>query len=120
MLQYVRSYDDSGKVTWTTNVKILLYKSGFGHVWLSQGVGLGDETMFLKFFKQRLSDCFTHEWHRDITSSHKLNYFANCKYKLEPERSLNWDARATILLYIEKVDNIPKEERLSSEHKICV
>ena len=34
------SYDDSGKI----HVQMLLYKHGFGHVWLSQGVV--DETMF--------------------------------------------------------------------------
>ena len=30
----LRSYDDSGKITWATNVKMFLYKYGFGHVWL--------------------------------------------------------------------------------------
>ena len=34
----LRSYHDSGKITWATHVKMLLYKYGFGHVWLSQGV----------------------------------------------------------------------------------
>ena len=71
----LKSYDDSGKISWATHVKMLLYKYGFGHVWLSQGVG--DEIMFLKKFKQRLSDCFAQDWHHDITASHKLNYYAN-------------------------------------------
>ena len=40
----LRSYDDSGKISWATHGKMLLYKYGFGHVWLSQDVG--DEIMF--------------------------------------------------------------------------
>ena len=63
----LKSYDDSRKISWATHVKMLLYKYGFGHVWLSQGVG--DEIMFLKKFKQRLSDCFAQDWHHDITAS---------------------------------------------------
>ena len=43
----LRSYDDSGKITWAQHVKMLLYKYGFGHVSLSEGVG--DENMFLIF-----------------------------------------------------------------------
>ena len=43
---------------------------------------------FLKC-KQRLSDCFAQGWHHDITASHKLNYYANFKYTLEPERYLH-------------------------------
>ena len=42
----LRSYDDSGKISWATHVKMLLCKYGFGHVWLSQGVG--DEIIFKK------------------------------------------------------------------------
>ena len=120
----LRSYDDSGKISWATHVKMLLYKYGFGHVWLSQGVG--DEIMFLKNFKQRLSDCFAQDWHHDITASHKLNYYANFKYTLEPERYLHiLQVRKHLIAFaklrcashnlaIEKGrhDNIPKEERL--------
>ena len=67
----LKSYDDSRKITWATHVEMLLYKHGFGHVWLLQGVG--DETMFFKKkFQQRLSDCFAQDWHHDITASHKM------------------------------------------------
>ena len=81
----LRSYDDSGKITWATHVKMLLYKYGFGHVWLSQG----DEIVFLKKIKQRLPHFFAQDWHHDITASHKLNYYANFIYTLEPERYLH-------------------------------
>ena len=109
---------------------MLLYKYGFGHVWLSQGwlVGwlVGDKLMFLKNFKQRLSDCFAQDRHHDITASHKLNYYANFEYTLKPERYLHiLQVRKHILAFakvrcashklaIEKGrhDNIPKEERL--------
>ena len=70
-----------------THVKISWYKYGFEQGWLSQSIG--DETMLLKYFKQILSDCFTQNWHLDITASHKLNYYANFKYTLEPKRYLH-------------------------------
>ena len=83
----LRSYDDSGRITWATHVKMLLYKYGIGHFWLSQG--FGDETMSLKEFKPRFSDCFVQDLHHDKTVSHKLNYYANCKSTLEPQRYLH-------------------------------
>ena len=39
----LRSYDNSGIITWATHIKMLLHKYGVGHVWLSQGIG--DETI---------------------------------------------------------------------------
>ena len=120
----LRWYDDSGKITWATHVKMLLYKYGFGHVRLSQGVG--DETMSWKNLKQRLSDCFAQAWHHGITASHKLNYYANFKYTFEPERYLYiLQVRKHIIAFVKlrcashnlaiekgRHDNIPKEERL--------
>ena len=119
----LKSYDDSGKITWATHVKMLLYKYGLGHVWLSQGVG---DKKKKKKFKQRLSDCFSQDWHHYITASHKLNYYANFKYTLEPERYLHiLQVRKHFIAFaklrcashnlaIEKGrhDNIPKAERL--------
>ena len=121
----LRSYDDSGKITWATHVKMLLYKYGFGHVWSSQGVG-DEPKFFFLIFKHRLSEYFAHDWHHDITASHKLNYYAHFKYTLEPERyPYILQVRKHIIAFaklrcashnlaIEKGrhDNIPKEERL--------
>ena len=116
------SYDDSGKITWATHVKMLLYKYGLDMLvitrcWCSKNVF---------FFKQKILDCFAQDWPHDITASHKLNYYANFKYTLEPEHyphilqvrkhfiALAKLRCASHNLAIEKGrhDNIPKEERL--------
>ena len=44
------------KPSWANAVKLLLESLGFGHVLIGQGVG--DVNMFLKDFKQRLTDNF--------------------------------------------------------------
>ena len=50
----------NGRHTWASNVRILLSRYGFGHVWLNQGVG--DPIRFIKEFYQRICDCATQEW----------------------------------------------------------
>ena len=35
----LKELDDNGRHTWASNVRILLSRYGFGHVWLNQGVG---------------------------------------------------------------------------------
>ena len=42
--------DDVGKHTWASEIKLLLYRYGFGHVWVSQSVGNID--VFLSVFKE--------------------------------------------------------------------
>ena len=48
--------DDIGRQTWATKIKDLLFRFGFGYVWIVQDVG--DESLFIKTFKQRLIDCY--------------------------------------------------------------
>ena len=43
-------------VNWASNVKVLLSSLGFHEVWVNQGVG--NKNVFLRVFKQRLTDCF--------------------------------------------------------------
>ena len=72
----LRNLDNSGRPTWATKVKAILFIYGFGYVWVNENVG--DETLFLKMFKKRLLDCSKQEW-QDIygglnsTYSYKTN-----------------------------------------------
>ena len=50
----ILTLDESNRITWARNVKNLLYRYGFGFVWISQDVG--DENYFMFIFKQRLMD----------------------------------------------------------------
>ena len=50
----LKDIDISGRWTWATEVKELLFRYGFGYVWIAQDVG--DVDMFLRAFKQRLYD----------------------------------------------------------------
>ena len=51
----LKSLDEIDNVTWATSFKQLLYRFGFGIVWLSQGVR--NPELFLSNFKQSLEDC---------------------------------------------------------------
>ena len=50
----LKNLDDVGKQTWASEIKGLLYRNGFGHAWVNQGVG--DVEHFLALYKQRLVD----------------------------------------------------------------
>ena len=56
----VKKLDEQGRKTWATSVKELLYRYGFEHVWLIQGVG--DVELFLQNFTQRVKDNAFQEW----------------------------------------------------------
>ena len=72
---------------WVTKVKNILYRYGFGEVFIAQEVG--DETYFMSVFKQRISDCAKQEWYGEITASSKLDNYCTFKSLLEPEKYLN-------------------------------
>ena len=42
------SLDSDGKCNWVTKLRLLLHETGFGYVWLAQGVG--DEQHFIRVF----------------------------------------------------------------------
>ena len=50
----LRNLDKSGRITWASKVKNLLFRNGFGYVWHVEDVG--DQTLFMKMVKQRLID----------------------------------------------------------------
>ena len=55
-----KSFSDAGRVTWVSNVKDILFRYGFDHVWINQTVG--DTNLFLEFLKVRLRDYATQNW----------------------------------------------------------
>ena len=71
------------KASWAKSVKSLLERLGFGHVWITQGVG--DVNMFLSVFKQRLTDNFIQGWNEEISISSRANTYkllADFNFKL--------------------------------------
>ena len=47
----LRNLDENGRITWATKMRALLFKYGFGYVWLSEDVG--DLNLFMTTFKRR-------------------------------------------------------------------
>ena len=82
----LKQLDESGRITWITNVKRLLYTYGFGHVWFEQDVG--DIKVFLAIFKQRIKDCMFQNWHDNIVNSTRCDTDRHFKSLLNPEKYL--------------------------------
>ena len=60
----------NGKYSWSTKLRDLLCKFGFGFVWLQKCVG--NEKAFLAVLKERLYDDFNQEWTTTINSSERF------------------------------------------------
>ena len=61
---------------WAMNVKNLLFTTGFGDVWLAQGVA--NERVFLKQFKLRLRDMYMQDWRGTLYNKPKCRSY--CHY----------------------------------------
>ena len=80
------SIDNAGRNCWATNVKSLIFRYGFGFVWISQDVGNVD--LFVYNFRQRVIDCVTQNLHNDISNASRGNHYRNYKSLLNTERYL--------------------------------
>lgn len=78
--------DSAGRISWVTHVKHLLFKYGFGYVWIAQEVG--NDLNFVSMFCQRLKDCAFQEWKSAISSSAKLEFYSQFKSNLDIEKYL--------------------------------
>ena len=85
----LKNLDESGRITWVTHVKDLLFRYGFGIVWLTENVG--DDDVFINVFKQRLIDCALQDWHTEITQSRKALHYRHFKTLLNVETYLKLD-----------------------------
>ena len=90
--------DNSGRVTWISDIKYILYSYGFGDVWLNQGAG--NPELFISLFKQRIYDNATQHLHSDINHMSKLSTYSQFKLSLESEIYLDvilWQRHAKAL-----------------------
>ncbi|KAK6181891.1 hypothetical protein SNE40_009669 [Patella caerulea] len=81
------AHHNVGRVNWATKIRDMLYNYGFQYVWSYQHVGNSDN--FLSMFKQRVIDCNIQEWHSAIRTCSKLDFYAEIKSLLEPEKYLS-------------------------------
>jgi hypothetical protein len=74
--------------TWASEIKNVLFKYGFGEVWLAQSVG--NDKVFLHVFKQRLLDIWKQEWHENVSNSSKLStyYLFKSDFTFSPAKYL--------------------------------
>jgi len=82
----LKSLDGLGWQIWTSHVKALLFKFGFGFVWVSQDIG--DIDFFLQF-KQRLRHIMTKNWCSDMNNASRCSTYVNFKTILNPEKYLS-------------------------------
>ena len=80
--------DASGKVNWVSKVRQTLYMNGFGFVWNQQGVG--NETLFINEFTQRLKDQYLQVWADTCSNSSKLSTYISFKTNFELEPYFNY------------------------------
>ena len=58
---------------WSLSVKYLLLSHGFGEAWYNQGVG--DPTVFISLFKQRLIDTNSQNWRSRLEESSRARFY---------------------------------------------
>ena len=81
------SLDSDGKCNWVTKLRLLLHETGFGYVWLTQGVG--DEQRFIRIFRQRLTDINFQEWVVGLNASSRFDLYREFKTALNAETYLD-------------------------------
>ena len=69
----LRHLDAAGCITWASKVKVILFTYGFGYARIYENIGNID--IFMKLFKQRLTDCTKQDRHRQINNSSKAHYY---------------------------------------------
>ena len=80
---------EAGKTTWASPIKSLLFKFGFGYVWLSQDVG--NSKYLLCLFAERIKDCYLQDWLSKLNESSKAEHYRNFKNLLDVEKYLSVD-----------------------------
>ena len=91
MLYYVKKIRRGWQITWASHVKEMLYKYGFGYVWIAQDVG--NSKQLLGLFTQRLKDCFLQDWFAKINESSKAEHYKCFKSLLDVEKYLGHNVR---------------------------
>ena len=71
----IRSLEESGRITWASKIRSLLFKHGFGFVWISNEVG--DSKTFIKLFKQRIINITLQNWQEKLMNRGKQTMISN-------------------------------------------
>ena len=81
----MKALDQNGKNCWVTAIREILFKTGFGYVWINQGVS--NVNKFITVFKQRLVDRHLQEWSASVSEKERyilyksvLQTFGLCSY----------------------------------------
>ena len=90
--------DSKGKCNWVTNVRSCLCEHGFGYTWAFQEVG--DETVFLRNFRQRLIDTRWQNWESHIQTSNRFEIFraVNSSHYIRKYMMINIDRHLRFIL----------------------
>ena len=54
--EMLKNLDAVDRENWASHIRALLFRYGFGYVWIAQDVG--NPNYFIKVFSQRVSDCY--------------------------------------------------------------
>ena len=81
------SLDSGGKCNLVTKLRLLLHETGFGYVWLTQGVG--DEQHFIRIFRQRLTEINFQDWVAGLNARSRFEYYREFKTALNAETYLD-------------------------------
>ena len=71
----LKSLDEIGRINWATKVKY------FGIVWFAQEIG--DDDLFIKQFKLRISDCTLQDIQERISNSSRCDFYKNKRFLLD-------------------------------------
>ncbi len=80
-------YDRNGQTNWVTNVKNLLFTTGFNHMWYEKYVET--PSTFISTFTQRLKDVYQQKWLEIFFISTKCDYYASFKPYIYTEHYLS-------------------------------
>ena len=80
---FLKQLDENGKQTWVSDVRHLLFTTGFSYMWIAQDVG--NLQLFVNVFSQRAKDIYFQIWHESLCTSSFLYNYSTFKSLLQPE-----------------------------------
>ena len=69
--------DEQGKNNWVTKIRTTLFRFGFGYVWQNKGVQ--EVNLFIRCFRQRLTDNRWQDWKSRTDASNRFNFYRQFK-----------------------------------------
>ena len=122
----LRNLDESGRITWASKVRELLFRNGFGYVWLAEDVG--DHNLFMKTFKQRLIDCSKQDWCAKIAVSGKTRHYRFIMPALQVANYINYDIPLKFRISLSKLKcsvhnlnvEVGRHNGIAYEQRLCI